>query len=482
MAVPNARDDAWYISGGVYISAYVVSDCIFTPLAHVLRPFYRLTQLFHRFTAKNQTDLDLSYDPPRMKLWVSFRHWLTSMVVFPFYSTPCPLIWPATLVKVLLLYVVERYLLFNVYMAPPAIDHRMPQHARKFLPVGLVLKLSMMFLVYGDAHNLSLESLRPLCNNILFSKADCDLTGSCCSETSLTAIGAFILCLSLAILLYIGEIVMGMCLSQYDAGEADQANQKGPGLRCIDTVYDSYADKLANRTQLSLANIKRLDEFRSSKKRSRKEASDASNVKITNLKELMNHREAELKQQRITKSQPASDQKIPESRTAKRDRVRSIAQLEAKLQQQEPARIEAENFHMKEEVALFTKNTLVSEDNDPKWQEKFDYALGEFYYYSPVLRIKWDARDPPAEFTALPAAVKTNLVNQIESRTTSITQSLDFQPIKLGSVLLTAEIPLQSSAFVPPSSADLRLAASSIYKEPEVMTQVVSDHNERFCL
>ena len=95
----------------------------------------------------------------RASLWIRFRYWLTSMIVITVYATPLPIIYICTLIKQVLVYWIERYSIYNVYQEPPALDQRMPYWARTLLPVGLVMKLCMMFIIYADQSGYEVDGM-----------------------------------------------------------------------------------------------------------------------------------------------------------------------------------------------------------------------------------------------------------------------------------------------------------------------------------
>jgi hypothetical protein len=144
----------WYRGAGILLSSFLFANLVLSVLVAVLQPTTRLRQWFFRRRARTQHQLNQALAGPTLELYSLYASLNVSLIAGFLYAAVLPVVVLFSAVKLVCLYVIERYNLFRRYQTPPMLDSRLASFTRAAALLSCTLHLVFSFECFRPYHTL----------------------------------------------------------------------------------------------------------------------------------------------------------------------------------------------------------------------------------------------------------------------------------------------------------------------------------------
>jgi len=147
--VPGSSPKAgWYSSGAMVVIAIMASDAVVPNLVQFFHPKTRLMRMWAFYHCKNQRELNLWFEEPKLELWVRFTGLLGSNFICLWFASAVPMLLPLAAFGVGAQFLIEKYNVLRQYQRPVMLDTSMAVFVRHMAPFAVLFHCVFALLVY----------------------------------------------------------------------------------------------------------------------------------------------------------------------------------------------------------------------------------------------------------------------------------------------------------------------------------------------
>lgn len=145
---------SWYLNGGVLISSIILADVVVPSFVRIFHPVHRIKRTLAAWCASSQDRVDEAY-VPTLSIYNNFIAFISSMTWVAIYSLVLPVAVPLTIIKMLAMYLLEKYNTLRKYGRPEMIDSRVAQSVLYAAPYSFLLTIAFTALaVRGQSEEI----------------------------------------------------------------------------------------------------------------------------------------------------------------------------------------------------------------------------------------------------------------------------------------------------------------------------------------